>query len=169
MRHRVLNICLWLSVIGISAWFGGTLYQMLVIDPAWSASPPDSIRNFLQATDFNRRIWNFFGPPFMAARCLPLLVALATAWQLPRHRTALLISVICFVGIVIPLTLLYIYRINDVLFAQAGGKGTPEEIQEMVRQWTAANRLRFAVGCTGYFSLLRAFRFPIPGARGVGE
>ena len=162
MRHRVLNVCLWLSVIGISAWFGGTLYQMLVIDPAWSASPPDSIRNFLQATDFNRRILSFFGPAFMVARTLPLLIALATAWRLPGHRKALLISVICYVGIVIPLTLLYIYKINDVLFGQAGGSGTPEEIQEMARQWIAANRLRFAVGCTGYLSLLWAFRLPMP-------
>jgi hypothetical protein len=135
---------------------------MLVIDPVWSASPPDSLRQFLQTTDFNHRVLNFFGPGFMVARTLPLLVALCAAWRLPRHREALLISVICWVGIVIPLTLFYIYRINDVLFGQAGGSGTSEQIQEFAGQWIAANRLRFAVGCAAYLSLLWAFRLPIP-------
>ena len=99
MRRRLLDVCLWLSVIGISAWFGGTLYQMLVIDPVWSAGPPESLRTFLQATNFNQRVLSFFGPGFMVARTLPLLVALAAAWRLPGHRKALLIPGICFVGI----------------------------------------------------------------------
>ncbi|MEO8025402.1 MAG: hypothetical protein ABI823_02955 [Bryobacteraceae bacterium] len=119
MRHRLLDIFLWLSVIGYTAWFGGTLYQTLAIDPAWSASPPDSLRNFLQVTDFSRRVLNFFGPPFMVARTLPLLVALATAWNLLSHRKALLFATLCWVGIVIPMALLYIDPINDVIFTHA--------------------------------------------------
>ena len=64
----------------------------------------------------------------------------------------------------IPFTLLYIYPINEVLFAQAGGNGSPEEIRAMAKQWILANRLRFAVGCISYISLLYAFRLPIPRA-----
>jgi hypothetical protein len=70
----------------------------------------------------------------MFARTLPLLVALVAAWGLPVHRKALLFAVICNVGIVIPLTLLYIYPINDLLFGQAGGSGTPEEIRELAKR-----------------------------------
>ena len=31
IRHHILVVLLWLSVIALSTWVGGTLYQMLVI------------------------------------------------------------------------------------------------------------------------------------------
>jgi uncharacterized membrane protein len=76
MRDRALVFLLWLSVIALSTWVGGTLYQMLVVVPLWNASPPESVRAFFQGTDYNRTIVHFFGPPFMLARTLPLLAAL---------------------------------------------------------------------------------------------
>jgi hypothetical protein len=42
---------------------------MLVFLPMWSASPPESVRAFYLRTRYNETIWNFFGPPFTAARC----------------------------------------------------------------------------------------------------
>ena len=50
-RNRILLISLWLSVIALTTWVGGTLYQMLVIVPLWNASPPESVRAFFQGTD----------------------------------------------------------------------------------------------------------------------
>jgi len=46
IRNRFLLIALWLSVIGLTTWVGGTLYQMMVIIPLWSASPPEWSRVF---------------------------------------------------------------------------------------------------------------------------
>ena len=96
IRNRVLLACLWGSVIAWSTWVGGTLYQMLVIVPLWSASPPETVRAFFQATDYNRTIFNFFGPPFIVARNVPVIAALLAGWHLHRHRHALLIAVLCF-------------------------------------------------------------------------
>jgi hypothetical protein len=67
---------LWLSVLALSTWVGGTLYQMLVVVPLWSASPPESVHAFFRGTDYNRTVFNFFGPPFMLARNVPLVAAL---------------------------------------------------------------------------------------------
>ncbi len=39
-----------------------------------------------------------------------------------------------------------------VLFAQAGGYGSPEEIRAMTKQWIQANQVRFAVGFISYIS-----------------
>jgi hypothetical protein len=151
-----------LAVLALTTWVGGTLYQMLVIVPLWSASPPESVRAFFQGTDYNSTIYHFFGPPFMAARNLPLLLALVFGWHRPRHRYALLLAVGCFLVFGVIFTLVYVYPINEVLFHHAGGSHTAEEIRVMVDQWIFADRVRFAVGIVGFLALLWAFRQPIP-------
>jgi uncharacterized membrane protein len=164
IRDRAFVVLLWLSVIALSVWVGGTLYQMLVIVPLWSASPPDSVRAFFQGTDYNRTIYHFFGPPFMVARTLPIVATLVAGWHLPRHRFALLLTTACFAFAVV-FTLVYIYPINAVLFAQAGGNHTAEEIQTMAERWIFADRLRFVIGIIGFGAVLWAFRLPIPDRR----
>ena len=133
---------------------------MLVIVPMWSASPPESVQAFFGGTDYNRTIFNFFGPRFMIARNLPLVLALLAGWHRPKHRKALLFAVGCFAfGVVF--TLNYIYPINTVLFEQASGGQSAEAVRAMARQWIFADRLRFAVGCLGFLAVLWAFRQPI--------
>ena len=159
--NRIAQVLLWLAMLGLSVWVGGTLYQMLVVVPMWSAAPPESVRAFFLGTKYNETIWNFFGPPFMVARLALLLGALLVGWHLPRHRKWLLVAAVCMAfGVVF--TLAYVYPINDVLFAQAGGNHSPEEIQAMVRQWVMADRARFGVGVIGFLALLRALSIPIP-------
>jgi len=160
-RHQILLVLLWLSVIALSTWVGGTLYQMLVIVPMWSASPPDSARSFSQGTDYNRFIFHFFGPPFMVARTLPVVAALFVGWHLPRHRHALLVAAGCLALAVVS-TLAYMYPINTVLFKQAGGSHSGEEIRAMADRWIFADRLRFAVGVVAFLVVLWAFRLPVP-------
>ena len=164
-RDRVLVVALWLAVIGMGSWAGGTLYQMVEVVPVWSASPPESVRRFFRDTDFGRRKVRFFGPATMVARNLPLIVALLAAWPRPRHRAWLLPAVGCFAfGLI--LTLAYVYPINAVLFDQAGGSGSDGEVRSMAARWIFADRLRFGVGLAGLFAALQAFRLPMePPAR----
>ena len=159
-RTRITQILLWLAVIGLSIWVGGTLYQMVVIVPLWNASPPESVRAFFLGTRYNETIWNFFGPPWMVARMVPLLGALFFGWSLSRHRKWLLLALVCMAFGVL-FTLLYIYRINEVLFLQAGGNHTPDEVRTMARQWILADRVRFGVGFVGFLALLRALSIPL--------
>jgi len=158
-RERALNLLLWYSILAWGSWFGGTLYQMLVVVPMWSAAPPESVREFLRGTSYTEHIFNFFGPPYMAARVLPVLIALALAWHLPRLRLLLGFASICLVATV-AFTLAFIYPINEVLFFQAGGELAADEIRSMVRTWIWADRLRFGVGVMAFVALLQAFRMP---------
>ena len=57
----ILEVLLWYNLLSFSMWFGGTIYQMLVIVPLWN-------RSFFTATGFTRTIHNFFGRRIQAAR-----------------------------------------------------------------------------------------------------
>jgi Domain of unknown function (DUF1772) len=139
----------------------GTLYQMLVMVPMWSASPPESVRSFFQGTDYNRYIFRFFGPPFMVVRTLPVVAALFVGWHLPRHRRALFVAAGCL-GLAVVSSLACIYPINAVRFEQAGGSHSGEAIRTMADRWIFADRLRFAVGVVAFLAVLWAFRLLIP-------
>jgi len=160
LRERALNVLLWYSVLAWGTWFGGTLYQMLVVVPMWSAAPPESVREFFGGTSYMAHIFNFFGPPYMAARVLPVVIALALAWHLPRLRRLLGLACVLLVATVV-FTLAYIYPINDVLFVGAGGELAADEIRRMVSTWIWADRLRFGVGVIAFVALLQAFRMPL--------
>lgn len=164
VNSSVFNFFLWWAVIGFSIWVGGTIFSMTVIVPMWSEAPPQSVTDFFTNTSFNKYIFNFFGPPWMAIRNLPLLIALILGWQSKPHRRYLLITFISLViGIIFTFT--YIYPINEVLMTQAGGGKSGDEIQALTDKWIFADRMRFAVMLVGYFFLLRAFRLPITGKK----
>jgi uncharacterized membrane protein len=161
LRERILNVLLWYSIFAWGTWFGGTLYQMSVVVPMWSSSPPESVRAFFLGTQYNQTIFHFFGPPFMAARVIPIIVALALAWHLPRHRAAIGVAVVCLLAAVV-FTIAFVYPINAVLFAQAGGDLPAADIAALVRTWIWADRIRLVVGVVAFVALLRAFRMPLP-------
>jgi hypothetical protein len=159
LQSRVSRFLLWWAVLAWSLWVGGTVFHMLVVVPLWSSSPPESVTAFFRGTDFNRTIGNFFGPPWMAVRMAPLIGALLVGWRSRPHRVPLLVaSASMLFGLVY--TLAYIYPINSVLMAQAGGSGSPDEIRAMVQRWILADRLRFVVGTVGFLALLKAFSLP---------
>lgn len=161
LRNRFFIFFLWWSIIGFSIWVGGTIFSMTVVVPIWSEAPPQSVKEFFSETSFNKYIFNFFGPPWMAIRNLPVLIALILGWYSKRHRSNLLITLFSLI-VGITYTFTYIYPINDVLMTKAGADKSPEEIQTMVDKWIFADRLRFAVMLIGYFFLLKAFKSPIP-------
>lgn len=157
---QLLRACLWLSVLGMSLWVGGTVYQMLVIGPIWTASPPESLRAFLNNTIWSKTIYNFFGPPYMAARFLPIVAALVLAWNRPAHRAYLLVATIVMVAMII-VTRFYIYPINDRLFVHPPPDAAADQTRRTLYHWIWVDRLRFGVGLVAYLSLLRAFQLPL--------
>ena len=163
---KLFNFSLWWAVIGAAIWVGGTVFMMSVIDPQWSADPPDSVRFFFGQTGFNKNIWNFFGPPFMLLRSIvPQTLALLSGWKSRPHRRDLLITLTCTV-ITVVFTLAYIYPINDILMTHAGGNADADTIRRLTRTWLLGDRIRFAVNLVGFYFLLRAFRRPVPSISG---
>src|SRR3569833_1180303 len=81
----IAEAALWSSLIARATWFGGTLYQMIDVVPMWASAPPDSVHWFFTLTRYNDLIFGFFGPPFMAARTIPLVISLACSWRSRLH------------------------------------------------------------------------------------
>jgi len=152
---------MWWSVIGFSIWFGGTIFSISVIVPMWSESLPDSARTFFGETSFTKHIYNFFGPPWMILRNLPLLIALIIGWKSFRHRIYIFISVSILISS-IGFTLIYIYPINNDLMINAGMEFSDIELTKLAIKWIWADRIRFVVMVIGYIFLLKAFILPYP-------
>jgi len=160
INNIVTTALLWISVIVWSIWFGGTIYQMLVIVPIWSDSLPESLHAFFKGTSFNQNIVHFFGPRWMPVRFLPLYGMLLSGWQLPAHRPLFIVTAVCMTFVLV-FTVAYVYPINAVLFTQAGGSQTTDELRAMLHRWVIADRARFLVALVGYLALLRALSIPI--------
>ena len=62
LLRATVDVLLWYNVLSLAVWGGGTLFQMLVVVPLWSAHPPDTVRFFFTETRYTTTINNFFGP-----------------------------------------------------------------------------------------------------------
>ena len=47
LRQKLYTIFIWLAVINLSIWVGGTLFHMIVVLPIWSQPLPGSVKDFL--------------------------------------------------------------------------------------------------------------------------
>lgn len=168
LREKLFIFFLWLSVINLSIWIGGTLFHMIVVLPIWSQPLPGSVKDFFGGTRAYEYLLDFYGPKWMVIRILPVIISLLLGWNSKQHRYFLLITVLTLAfGII--LTIFFVYPINDVIMAKAGEGSSPEEIKRMVHDWILADRVRFAMVFVGYFFLLWAFRLPINLSKGVTD
>jgi hypothetical protein len=163
-RELIVKILLWYNVVSLGIWVGGTVYQMIVIVPIWSASPPESVRAFFAGAPFLVHVRHFFGPRTMVLRVVPLFALLGAAWQFVHVRpwVGACVATVTF-GLL--MTLLYIYPINTVLFDRAGGDLSPDGVRELAEKWIFADRVRFAIMAAGYLCLLHAFALPLSSDR----
>jgi hypothetical protein len=159
-RQKLFVIFLWLSVINLSIWIGGTLFHMIVVLPLWSQPLPDSVHNFFEGTRAYEYLLDFYGPQWMFIRILPIVIAILFGWNNQRHRNFLLITLLTIVLGVI-LSILVVFPINEAIMAKAGEGSSHEEINKMVETWILADRFRFALISIGYLFLLWVFRLPI--------
>ena len=159
MRQKLFTIFLWLSVINLSIWIGGTMFHMIVVLPIWSQPLPGSVENFFGGTRAYEYLLDFYGPKWMLIRIVPIVITLLLGWNSKRHRYFILITLLTIAfGII--LSIAVVFPINEVIMSKAGEGRSSEQIKQMVHTWIQADRLRFAVILVGYLFLLWAFRLP---------
>jgi hypothetical protein len=160
LRQKLLILFLWLAVINLSIWVGGTLFHMIVVLPIWSHPLPGSVKEFFGGTRAYEYLLDFYGPKWMVIRILPVIISLLLGWYSKRHRWFLLITTSTIVlGII--LTILLVYPINDAIMAKAGEGIPSDKIIRMVNNWILYDRVRFVIVFIGYCFLLLAFRLPV--------
>ena len=144
-RNLITLVLLWISVLSWSVYVGGTIYQMVVIDPIWNASPPESLRAFFKGTSFLQNILNFFGPRTMPLRYLPLLGVLFFGWDLPKHRPLFVIAAVCMT-----IALVFTWPISIPSMQFYSHKQVAITPQKRFAQWRTAGLLRTGHGCWWY-------------------
>ena len=134
---------LWLYAVMASLVLGASLYESLVVHPAWSRKPPESFVGFVGAPISRMNIPAFWVPvaPLYA---LSSLGALAVALWAGSLTMPLTVSAACAVSGVV-WTLVY-FRPTIGRFLETGGGNTPaKRLQSEARRWILLNWIRVAM------------------------
>jgi hypothetical protein len=129
---------LWFYAVMASLVFGATVYETLVVHPAWSRKPPESFRGFA-GTPISRMNIPIFWKP---AAPLFALSGLGTLGLAPEsHREAIIVSAVCAIAVV-AWTLLYFRPTIERFLTGGGGNTPPERLQVEARRWIRLNWVR---------------------------
>ena len=145
---------LWLYAVMASLVLGASLYESLVVHPAWSRKPPESFVGFVGAPISRMNIPAFWVPvaPLYA---LSSLGALAVALWAESLTMPLTVSAACAVSGVV-WTLVY-FRPTIGRFLETGGGNTPaKRLQSEARRWILLNWIRVAMVAVSWWGVFRA-------------
>jgi hypothetical protein len=160
MMEKIIQILLWISVIAWSLWFGGLIYETVVIMPLWSASLPESVIEWNSRPNFIVNPSRFFVPVALTT-VLSSLLALIFGWKLSNRRFWLVLSAVCAAS-ALAFTLIYFFAKNDVLFRSQFAGLSGEEITAIGNAWIAGNWVRAGIMAIGFFAALRAYNAKTP-------
>jgi hypothetical protein len=123
--------------------FGASVYETLVVHPAWSRQPPESLVGFVGAPISRMNIAAFWIPvaPLFA---LSSVGALALAFRAGAQGAPLIASSTCAV-LAVAWTLAY-FRPTIVRLLEKGGGNTPaDRLRSEARRWIRLNWIRTAM------------------------
>ena len=156
MAHEIFaQILLDITILLIGISVGGNVYEILVLDPIWSASPPESVRSFFAGTPYAKAMQKFWLSKLAKYSLFFLIGAVALGWAAPARHLWLVLALASTAATYV-LTLRYIFRRKIALFAKAGRDLSPEAIVRMTRQFLVADRVRLAFKIATAVFLLRA-------------
>ena len=145
---------LWFYAMMVSLVFGASVYETLVVHPAWSRKPPESFRGFV-GTPVSRMNIRVFWMPVAPLYALSALAALGLAFGTGSESVALIVSAACAVAGV-AWTLLY-FRPTIERFLEPGGGNTPtERLQVEAHRWIQLNWIRVALVAISWWGALSA-------------
>ena len=134
---------LWLYDVMASVVFGASVYESVVVHPAWSRNPPESFVGFMGAP-INRMNIPTFWVPVAPLYALSGLGALVVALWAGSPAVPLIVSAACAISVVV-WTLVY-FRPTIGRFLEAGGGNTPaKRLQSEARRWILLNWIRVAM------------------------
>jgi hypothetical protein len=148
------TLVLWFYAVMVSLVFGASVYEALVVHPAWSRKPPESFRGFV-GTPVSRMNLRAFWVPAAPLYALSGLAALGLAFRAGGQGVALIVSTACAVAVV-AWTLLY-FRPTIERFLEAGGGSTPtERLQVEAHRWIRLNWIRVGLIAISLWGVLSA-------------
>ena len=154
MLQKITRILVWISVIAWSLWFGGLMYEMVVILPLWSSALPESVIEWNSRPQFVINPTRYYVP--VAVTCvLSSVGAFITAWKVGKNWFWHLISAACAIA-TLGFTLIYFFSKNEVLFRNQYGGFNGEKITAIANAWIAGNWVRVVIMAIGFLAALSA-------------
>ena len=142
---------LWLYGVMTSIVFGASVYESVVVHPAWSREPPESLVGVVGA----RMNFPLFWKPVAPLYALSGLGALALASRAGSPPMPLAVSAACAVTVVV-WTLVYFRRTITRYLETGGGNVPAERLQSEVRRWVRLNWIRLAMVAVSWAGALAA-------------
>lgn len=143
---------LWFYAVMVSLVFGASVYETLVVHPAWSRKPPESLRGFV-GTPISRMNIPTFWAPVAPLYALSGLGALGLALWTGSQGVPIIVSAVCAVAGV-AWTLVY-FRPTIERFLRDGGGNTPaERLQVETRRWIRLNWVRVGLVAISWWGAL---------------
>jgi hypothetical protein len=154
MKRLVSRGLLWFAVIWWGVWFGGQLFNALMIVPHFSANPPLSLAEWAQLPSTAVADFTMVFNPLWAA--IALALSLALGWHAYGDGRGLalgslvaaLLSVLILAGWMAPTF--------DQLMHPQDATVSMVEIQTTMYRWTVANWGRIVVEFDGFVCALLA-------------
>ena len=145
---------LWFYAMMASVAFGASVYEALVVHPAWSRKPPESFAAFMGAP-IGRMNLPAFWKPFAPLYALSGLAAFAAAFRAGSSTVPLAVSAACAVLAVV-WTLVYFRPNIERLLEAGGGNASAERLQSDARQWILLNWIRLVLVVVSWWGALTA-------------
>ena len=150
----VYATALWFYAVMASLVLGASVYECVVVHPAWSRKPPESFVGFM-GSPVSRMNIPAFWVPMAPLYALSAIAALVVAPRAGGPGVPLIVSAVCAVSGVV-WTLIY-FRPTIARFLEAGGGDTPPaRLQSEARRWILLNWIRLALVAVSWWGALSA-------------
>jgi hypothetical protein len=143
---------LWFYAAMVSVVFGASVYEALVVHPAWSRKPPESFRGFM-GTPVSRMDLPRFWVPVAPLYALSGLGTMGLALWAGNPGEAIIVSAVCAIAVV-AWTLLYFRPTIERFLTGDGGNTPPERLQVEVRRWIGLNWIRVGLAAISWWGAL---------------
>jgi hypothetical protein len=145
---------LWFYAVMVSLVFGAGLYECLVVHPAWSRQPPESLVGFV-GSPVSRMNLPAFWVPVTPLYALSGLAVLAMALWAGSRDVPLILSAVCAVS-ALAWTLAYFRPTIQRLLQDGGGNTPAARLQSEARRWVRLNWIRVALVAVSWWGALTA-------------
>ena len=143
-----------LYAVMASLVFGASVYETVVVHPAWSREPPESMIGFWGAPISRMNIPAFWAPvaPLYALSGLAALVAALSAGGASVSLVVSVVSAVATVG----WTLVYFRPTIGRFLETGGGNASAERLRSEARRWILLNWIRVAMVAVSWWGVLKA-------------
>jgi len=158
VKGKIRETTLWIGMFFMSILTGATVYQMIVIVPAFSRDIPKGMIEFASGHVQTKTFWT---SPVMPIGFLISIIALILNWKTPRKKWLLLsISLAALAEV---LTVIFVFPQLKIMGLIDGNPSADITLlTSTIKRWVVVDQLRFfTFGVPSFFLYLKALTIKI--------